>query len=186
MWGILMMCKSNESSLSFEQKPFYLTRLLGLPPSDYMKEMNRYFNIAVCGVVISALLGIVIICHISHNELFDDIIAYLRLLLNLSVLVSITLLFIQSCTMRIHADTNYMLQKSHKAMDMLYKWSMDLGIELLLARKIVDRLNEHDVECLVKCQPFYLYINDYEILNTCMDLMGLKNSVWTPTRTGRK
>ena len=170
----------------FRKFPFNLERLVDSNPSDYIKNMSFYANIIVIifGTLISiglySLTGIDIpyidisILNISQ----ENVGGYLRVVCSLFISISISFLFIQTCTIRKNMEMNYILQKSHKAVDMLYKWSMDFGTEFLLSRHIVENLDKQAAEDLAHFKSIIINKDDYEMLKICIELLGLKNRKW--------
>ena len=161
----------------FNIRPFNLIRLLNLNSNEYIKKMNFYANIIVMIFVILIILGIIMILLLKgiENFSFGEFGQYLRVLCSLFIVVSMAFLFVQSCTIKLHAEANHALKKSYKSLEMLYNLNNDLKIEYILARKIIEKINRRDTENLINNECISIAKEDYEILRLCIEMLGLKN-----------
>jgi hypothetical protein len=81
------------------------------------------------------------------------------------IVFTLAILFVQSCVARKHKQISIDLEKANKAIDLLYQWSKDSNADMLLARKIVDRLNDSETTKLVSGNvPINISKSDYEML----------------------
>lgn len=99
--------------------------------------------------IVLLLIGIPIALYwLRSAEIFDTIIKCYGLVIESGALITLVLLFLQSCIMRKHKQTSIDMQKSYKAIDLMYRWANDSTAEMLLARKIVDKMKDSEVKKL--------------------------------------
>lgn len=120
---------------------------------DYMSTIFKIFlGILVVMVTVSVFAfvsGWFIFDKIIERDSLNILLQILKIIFGIYVLGSLMILIIQSCLSRKHKQTSINLEKSHKAIDMLYKWSSESTVEMYLARKIVDKMKDEEIKKLV-------------------------------------
>lgn len=144
-------------------------KLLKLNIQDYISYMSNFIRV-IFGIFFFLLLSFFILLVYAHiNDqvnLLRETMTFYRTLLGFSIAFTLLMLFIQSCITRKHKQSEFDMHKFHKALDLIYNWSKDSTPEMLLARKIVDRLKIDEMKKLVDGNETIRITNkDYEMLS---------------------
>lgn len=128
-------------------------QLLELNIDEYIiyisSVLKRIMFIFVILIVLAPSVFFYISYDLNHeNSMFQNIISLCRLIFSAGILFTLAMLFTQSCLTRKHKQVSIDMEKSHKAVDLLYKWSCESNAEMFLARKIVDRMKDKEVKKL--------------------------------------
>ena len=144
-------------------KLFDLEVLLELTPKTYNSYMGKVIQ---WGLRILILLLFIFFFSVYYFEQEREFLFKLMQAgISVGALFSLIILFIQSCIVRQHKQTSIALQKSYKAIKLIYEWSKDSSAEMLLARKIVDKMQLEEVKKLAdSTSPVSVAIKDYDML----------------------
>lgn len=150
-------------------KWLYLEKLLELNIQDYISYMSNFIRV-IFGIFFCLILSFFTLFAYSHINgqvnFWGETVTFYRTLLGFSIVFTLLMLFIQSCITRKHKQSEFDIHKFHKALDLIYNWSKDSTPEMLLARKIVDRLKIEEMKKLVDGNEIIRITNkDYEMLS---------------------
>ena len=145
-------------------------KLLELNIQDYVSYMSNFIKVIFCifFFLLLSFLTTFAYAHISGQvNLLGSIMTFYRTILGFSIVLTLLMLFIQSCITRKHKQSEFDMHKFHKALELIYNWSKDSTPEMLLARKIVDRLKMEEMKKLVDGNETIRITNkDYEMLSS--------------------
>jgi len=144
-------------------KWFDIEKLLLLTPEEYSVCMGKA---AKWGIIFTIVL---LVCFLSALIFFKEhretMFYIVQAFFSAVAIFSLIALFIQSCITRKHKQTSITLQKSYKTIELIYEWSKDSSTEMLLARKIVDKMQLEEVKKLAEGNaPISISVKDYEML----------------------
>ena len=141
--------------------------LLKMDIHEYISYMSKVIGYIIFIFVASIILFTILAYAYTENmKIFiEKIVPFYRTIFGFGVIFTLLMLFIQSCMTRKHKQSDFDLHKSHKALDLIYSWSKDSTPEMLLARKIVDRLKVEEMKKLVDGnEPITIANKDYDML----------------------
>jgi len=129
---------------------------------SYMEEsVNRIFFASMFFVMVVPI----ILWWYDKGNCLENTLSIYKVFFSAGIVFTLAILLVQSCVTRKHKQISIDLGKANKAIDLIYQWSKDSNAEMLLARKIVDRLNACETQKLViGDEPINVSKSDYEML----------------------
>ena len=129
---------------------------------SYMEEIvNRIFFASVFFIIAVPIIS----WWCDKGNCLESTLSIYKVFFSAGIVFTLAILFVQSCVTRKHKQISIDLGKANKAIDLMYQWSKDSNAEMLLARKIVDRLNVCETQKLViGDEPINVSKSDYEML----------------------
>lgn len=144
-------------------KIFNPEALLALHPKEYSSYMKKVIRCSIGIAILLVLLFVFALCFNMESNLLIFEVA--KIILSFAVLFSLIMVFIQSCMARSHKQTFIELQKSHKAIELIYEWSRDSSAEMFLVRRIVDKMPIDELRKLADGNdPIIIPTKDYDVL----------------------
>ena len=141
-----------------------LEALLALNSKEYSAYMNKVIR-AVCLLAMISLAGCWLELYFT-GEHIGRIFEIGKAFGSLAAIFSLVIVLMQTCIARTHKQTSIDLQKSYKAIELIYEWSKDSSAEMLLVRKIVDRMKVEEVKKLADGNsPVMISMDDYRMLS---------------------
>lgn len=140
-------------------------KLLALSIEDYTSYMSKSIrNIILIFLCVLVAIPFILWFFLCHDILNVSLQIY-QIIFSAGIVITLAMLFIQSCVTRKHKQDSIDSQKSNIAIELLYQWSKDSNAEMLLARKIVDRMNDAETKKLVDGnEPVSIAKLDYDML----------------------
>lgn len=160
-----------------------IKHLLDLSPLEYAKKIESYIITMLKILFVVLLIGSVGLYYYGCRDL-KSYFNLATLSLGIMGCGSLFILVMQSVLVRVHAENNYAIGRSQKAIDLVSKWSLELGAEALLARRIVDRLNMESCRDLANYHPVKVCTEDYLALKSFLtkDYGLSKNNLNEPAK----
>lgn len=141
-----------------------LEALLALDSKEYSVYMNKVIR-TVCLLAMISLVGCWLELYFTEEHI-GVIFEICKVLGSLAAVFSLVIVLMQTCIARTHKQTSIDLQKSYKAIELIYEWSKDSSAEMLLVRKIVDRMKAEEVKKLADGNaPVMISMDDYRMLS---------------------
>ena len=135
-----------------------------MKPDEATKKMNKIFMI-LCVICILIIAGISLFIGLIFPNKPEIIIETVKIALGCVAIFSLYISFINFCLARKHKQTSIEMEKKNKAIDMIYKWSLENNAEVLIARKITERLDKSEVAKLsYGCEEVTVSLKDYEMM----------------------
>ena len=141
---------------------------------SYMEEIiDRILFLSTAFVIIIPVVS----WWYNKDNWLESILSIYSVFFSAGIVFTLANLFVQSCVTRKHKQISIDLEKANKAIDLLYQWSRDSNAEMLLARKIVDRLDDRETQKLViGNEPINVPKSDYEMLSGFMLQHGISRN----------
>ena len=146
-----------------------LKRFIHMDIERYIACMDKVFY-GILAIIVIALLAVGTCVYFekisfSGNESFAAL-PTIRLIIDALAVVSLFLVVMQSCLNRKHTENDYILKRSHKAIDLMMSWSIEVGNKSLIARHIVDNMSLEECRKLYNYESVVIMEKDYSSL--CM------------------
>lgn len=143
---------------------FNISELFDMKPDEATKKMNKIFMI-LCGICVLIIAGIGFFIGLIFPNKFEIIIETVKIALGCVAIFSLYISFINLCLARKHKQTSIEMEKKNKAIEMIYKWSLENNTEVLVARKITERLDKAEVAKLSDgYEEVTVSLKDYEMM----------------------
>lgn len=143
---------------------FNISELFDMKPDEASKKMNKIFMI-LCGICVLIIAGIGFFIDLIFPNKFKIIIETVKIALGCVAIFSLYISFINLCLARKHKQTSIEMEKKNKAIEMIYKWSLENNTEVLVARKITERLDKAEVAKLSDgYEEVTVSLKDYEMM----------------------
>ena len=135
-------------------------------PDESIKKMNKIYNrLCVISVFLVVFVIIAILMEATFKYESKIIIEIIKLVLGCVAIFSLYISFMNHCLARKHKQTSIEMEKKNKAIEMLYKWSLENNTEVLIARKITERLDKAEIAKLSDgCEEVTVSLKDYEMM----------------------
>lgn len=145
---------------------FNMYELLDMNPDESIKKMNKIYNrLCVISVFLVVFVIIAILMEATFKYESKIIIEIIKLVLGCVAIFSLYISFMNHCLARKHKQTSIEMEKKNKAIEMLYKWSLENNTEVLIARKITERLDKAEIAKLSDgCEEVTVSLKDYEMM----------------------
>lgn len=146
---------------------FNMYELLDMNPDESIKKMNKIYNrLCVISVFLVVFVIIAILMEATFKYESKIIIEIIKLVLGCVAIFSLYISFMNHCLARKHKQTSIEMEKKNKAIEMLYKWSLENNTEVLIARKITEHLDDENVAKLSDaCEAITVSLKDYEMMH---------------------
>lgn len=143
---------------------FNISELLDMNPDEATKKMNTIYKI-LCGIGIILVTVICLFIEVIFPQESALSIEIIKIALGCVAVFSLYFSFINHCLIRKHKQISIDMEKKNKAIEMIYKWSLENDAEVLIARKITERLDKAEIAKLSDgCEEVTVSLKDYEMM----------------------
>ena len=119
---------------------FDISKLMDM---EFEQSMKNIFNFAKWTMIV-AFLAIIIEIIAYYNCWIENIRDIIQTTIGAFAFISFYIAILNLCLNRIHKKTSIEIEKRHRTIDLLMKWSMENTPEALISRKIVDRMDKKE------------------------------------------
>ena len=143
---------------------FYISELLDMDPDEATKKLGKTYK-KLFGIIFISVAIIVIFIKSVFPSDFTTSIEIIKIALGFVAVFSLYISFVNHCLTRKHKQTSIEMEKKNKAIEMIYKWSLENNTEVLIARKITERLDKAEVAKLSDgYEEVTVSLKDYEMM----------------------
>lgn len=142
--------------------------------------MKNIFNFATWTMIV-AILAIIIEIVAYKYCLIENLKDFIQTTIGAFAIISLCIAILNLCFNRIHKNTSIKIEKRHRAIDLLMKWSMENTPEALISRKIVDRMDKKETFKLADGNERVVISRvDYNVLSSLLPEKILQKKSYLP------
>lgn len=150
---------------------FDISKLLYI---NFEQSMKNIFNFATWTMIV-AILAIIIEIVAYKYCLIENLKDFIQTTIGAFAIISFYIAMLNLCINRIHKKTSIDMEMKHKAIDLLMKWSMENTPEIVMSKKIVERMDKKEIIKLAKGNEKVVISRiDYSMLRSFMPEKFLK------------
>lgn len=120
---------------------FNISKLLDM---EFEQSMKNIFNFAKWTMIV-AFLAIIFEIIAYYNCWIENLMDIIQTTIGALAFFSLNIAILNLCLNRIHKKTSIDMEMKHKAIDLLMKWSIENTPEILISRKIVERMDKKEI-----------------------------------------
>ena len=156
---------------------FDISKLLYI---KFEQSMKNIFNFATWTMIV-AILAIIIEIVAYKYCLIENLKDFIQTTIGAFAIISLYIAILNLCFNRIHKNTSIKIEKRHRAIDLLMKWSMENTPEALISRKIVDRMDKKETFKLADGNERVVISRvDYNVLSSLLPEKILQKKSYLP------
>lgn len=156
---------------------FDISKLMDM---EFEQSMKNIFNFAKW-IMIVAFLAIIIEIIAYYNCWIENLMDIINTTIGALAFFSLNIAILNLCLNRIHKKTSIEIEKRHRAIDLLMKWSMENTPEALISRKIVDRMDKKETFKLADGNERVVISRvDYNVLSSLLPEKILQKKSYLP------
>ena len=143
---------------------FYISELLDMDPDEATKKLGKTYK-KLFGIIFISVAIIVIFIKSVFPSDFTTSIEIIKIALGFVAVFSLYISFVNHCLTRKHKQTSIQIENRNKTIEIIYKWSLENNTEVLIARKITERLDKAEVAKLSDgYEEVTVSLKDYEMM----------------------
>lgn len=156
---------------------FDISKLMDM---EFEQSMKNIFNFAKWTMIV-AFLAIIIEIIAYYNCWIENLMDIINTTIGALAFFSLNIAILNLCLNRIHKKTSIEIEKRHRAIDLLMKWSMENTPEALISRKIVDRMDKKETFKLADGNERVVISRvDYNVLSSLLPEKILQKKSYLP------
>lgn len=156
---------------------FDISKLMDM---EFEQSMKNIFNFAKWTMIV-AFLAIIIEIIAYYNCWIENLMDIINTTIGALAFFSLNIAILNLCLNRIHKKNSIEIEKRHRAIDLLMKWSMENTPEALISRKIVDRMDKKETFKLADGNERVVISRvDYNVLSSLLPEKILQKKSYLP------